>query len=211
MADEKDTTEAPDAAEDAQEAADAPDAAEDAQEAADAQDVAEDEQDPAADEATESDEASEATDSDSDSDVDEDEIGVVTLDGAILEEEEPEALTPDSDAKAEPYHAIMLLDEKGGNTNGQLWTFGGRIMLFAKADDAEKILAAVESAENHWALRGVTAVHLDALRGISAHSDIPLFVIEGFTPEGKVEAIPLDLHEATVRAGAPPPLPPKKG
>ncbi len=135
----------------------------------------------------------------------------MTLDDGLLEEEEPAALTPGPDAKAEPYYAIMLLDKEGGDTTGQLWTFGGRIMLFASSDDAEKILAAVESAENHWALRGVSAVHLDALRGISSNSDVPLFVIEGFTPEGQVEAIPLDLHEATVRAGAPPPLPQKKG
>ena len=116
-------------------------------------------------------------------------------------------LLPGPDAKAEPYHAIMEVDE-AGNATGQLWAHGGRLMLFESVNAAKKVLTAL--ADEHYQLRGVSQAHLHALQQVTAEK-VELYVVIGFTPAGKVEALPLEEHRARkAKAGSPPPLPPAK-
>lgn len=113
-------------------------------------------------------------------------------------------LCPDADAPAEPYHAIMFVDESG-NTTGDLWGQGDKLMLFESFNAAEKIVEALGNPS--YQLRGVTSKHLDALQDLTEDGRATLFVIVGFTPRGDVEAMPLKEHlERKSKAGTPPPL-----
>ena len=118
-----------------------------------------------------------------------------------------DALTPGPDAEADPYWAVMVTED--GATTGQVWTFSGKMMLFGEKEVAEKILGALEGGEITWALRGVTERHLKALKLISEGQGVELFVVAGFTAEGKVEAVPLRIDQARRNGPKPPPLPPK--
>lgn len=116
-------------------------------------------------------------------------------------------LCPDADAPAEPYHAIMFIDQDGVN-NGDLWGQGSKLMLFESLHAAEKIVEAL--ANPSYQLRGVTSQHLEALQNLTQDGRAELFVIVGFTPRGNVEAMPLTEHLARKsKAGNPPPLPKK--
>lgn len=105
-------------------------------------------------------------------------------------------LTPGPDAKAEPYTAIMETSDEG-NTTGNLWTFGGRIMLFKEAKHATSLLKAVkEQSGDNYATRGVTEDHLVHMRKISKDHKIPLFVVLDIKDDGTVEAFPIEQVEA---------------
>lgn len=111
---------------------------------------------------------------------------------------------PDENAPAEPYHAIMEVDDSG-NTTGTLWGQGDKLMLFDDTDAAQKIIAAL--ANPRYKLRGVTAKHLAELKKLDATGRASLFVIVGFTARGDIEAMPLSEHLARVtKAGNPPPI-----
>ena len=114
---------------------------------------------------------------------------------------------PDENAKAEPYHAIMFIDEDG-KTNGQLWGMNGSLMLFDNSLNAQNILKALNNPKLQ--LRGVTAQHLDMLKQLEASGSAKLFVIVGLTVLGQIEAIPLAEHmEQCSKAACPPPMPPR--
>ena len=111
---------------------------------------------------------------------------------------------PDETAPAEPYHAIMIVDENG-KTNGSLWGQGTQLMLFSNIDAAKKILEALNNPQLQ--LRGITKQHFAELKKLEESGRADLFVIVGFTPRGEVEAIPLAEHQASIsKAGNPPPL-----
>ncbi|MCL2325603.1 MAG: hypothetical protein FWC40_03775 [Proteobacteria bacterium] len=113
---------------------------------------------------------------------------------------------PDATAKAEPYHAIMFVDESGV-TNGQLWGQENKLMLFEGIHAAQKLLEALNNPS--YQLRGVTAAHLEALQILEADGRVQLFVIAGLTPSGDIEALPLSEHiMRRSKAGNPPPLRP---
>jgi len=115
---------------------------------------------------------------------------------------------PNADAPAEPYHAIMKIDDQG-NADGTIWGQGTKFMLFNDHVAAQKILEALAAPD--YALRGVTKEHLEVLKKIEASGRAELFVIIGFTANGQIEAMPLAEHLARVsKAGNPPPLP-KRG
>ncbi len=115
---------------------------------------------------------------------------------------------PDANAPAEPYHAIMSVDENG-NTDGTLWGMGTQLMLFDDCNAANQILAAI--ANPSFQLRGVSKAHLSELKKLAESGRAELFVIIGFTARGDIEAMPLSEHLARVsKAGTPPPLP-KRG
>lgn len=112
---------------------------------------------------------------------------------------------PDKNAPAEPYHAIMIVDEDG-KTNGSLWGQGTQLMLFDDTVAAQKIIEALKNPALE--LRGVTKEHLAELKKLEDSGHAELFVIIGFTARGDIEAIPLAEHQAKVsKAGTPPPLP----
>ena len=137
----------------------------------------------------------------------EEELELEEEDAADVDEEDPAVLTPGPDAPAEPYHAIMVVDDEG-QTSGELWAHGGRLMLFENKVAAEKVLGALEGGEIKYELRGVSVGHLAALKRLAAK--VPLFVVVGITPKGKVEALPLGEHiKQKMKAGSPPPLPKK--
>jgi hypothetical protein len=100
---------------------------------------------------------------------------------------EGDVFRPDSDAKAEPFHALMELD-KDGEATGSVWSFGGRLMLFKTTDVADKVLGSVNSDDTPFGLRGVTHDHLQALKNLASTQKIPLFVVTGITDDGKLEA-----------------------
>ncbi|MBQ9394503.1 MAG: hypothetical protein IJU23_03170 [Proteobacteria bacterium] len=111
---------------------------------------------------------------------------------------------PDENAPAEPYHAIMFTDDDG-KTNGNLWGQGTQLMLFDSVNAAKKILEALNSP--NLKLRGVTKAHFGELKKLEASGHCQLFVIDGFSPNGQIEAMPLAEHQARVtKAGNPPPL-----
>lgn len=115
---------------------------------------------------------------------------------------------PKADAHAEPYHAIMSVDENG-ETDGTLWGMGTQLMLFDDCNAANQILAAI--ANPSFQLRGVSKAHLAELKKLAESGRAELFVIIGFTARGDIEAMPLAEHLARVsKAGTPPPLP-KRG
>lgn len=115
---------------------------------------------------------------------------------------------PKADAPAQPYHAIMKIDEKG-ETDGTLWSQGDQLMLFDDCVAASKIIDIIGS--QNFAIRGVSKEHLEALQKLQDSGRIDLFVIIGFTAHGDIEAMPLAEHQARMKkAGNPPPLP-KKG
>ncbi|MDX9721461.1 MAG: hypothetical protein RBU37_11995 [Myxococcota bacterium] len=125
--------------------------------------------------------------------------------GESAEAPDMSVLLPGPEAPAEPFHAIMEVDEDG-NSTGQLWGFDGKLMLFESKAAAKAVLEKL--ADEHYQLRGVSAAHLDALQQVVADK-VPLFVIVGFNPYGKIEAMPLAEHLARkTKAGTPPPLPP---
>lgn len=100
-------------------------------------------------------------------------------------------LTPGPDAKAEPYYAIMETN-KSGKTTGNVWTFGGRIMLFKDEKHAKALLESLtQTDDGSYALRGVTKEHLDHIRKLSESHKIPVFVINSIADDGTVEAVPL--------------------
>lgn len=112
---------------------------------------------------------------------------------------------PDKDAPAEPYHAIMVVDEEG-KTDGNLWGQGIQLMLFDDIIAAQKIIEALNNPALQ--LRGVTKAHLGELKKLEESGHAELFVIIGFTAMGQIEAMPLAEHQARVsKAGNPPPLP----
>lgn len=114
------------------------------------------------------------------------------------------ACCPDEHAPAQPYHAIMKVDENG-STDGTLWGQGTKLMLFADRVAAEKVLDAL--GHQGFALRGVTKAHLEALKMLAESGRAELFVIIGFTGRGDIEALPLAEHlERVSKAGNPPPL-----
>lgn len=114
---------------------------------------------------------------------------------------------PDENAKAEPYHAIMFIDDDG-KTNGQLWGMNGSLMLFDNRLNAENILKALNNPKLQ--LRGVTAKHLEMLKSLEESGAAKLFVIVGVTVRGQIEAIPLAEHtEQRSKAACPPPMPPR--
>ena len=111
---------------------------------------------------------------------------------------------PDKDAPAQPYHAIMKIDDSG-HADGTLWGQGEKLMLFDDIIAAQKILEAINNPA--FQLRGVTAAHLEQLKQLADSGRAELFVIVGFTPNGEVEALPLAEHQARVsKAGNPPPI-----
>lgn len=138
-------------------------------------------------------------------------VDIDELDGRLEAEAlTSDTLTPGADAEAEPYHALMVVDAEG-RTTGQLWTFGGKMMLFGSEEVAQKVLGALEGGEIRWALRGVTARHLEALELISEGQGVELYVVRGLTPAGKVEAVPLKVDLPLRKGTRPPPLPPPRG
>jgi len=169
----------------------------------------EDEADEADADDSDEDESDEVDADDPDAD-DSDEDDVEEMDDDLVEsaeEEDPAILTPGPDAEADPYHAVMVVED--GETTGQIWTFGGRMMLFADEELAQKIKTALEGSDFDWQLRGVTADHLDALRRLSRSREIQLFVVVGFTDTGQVEAVPIEKDLPRRKGPKPPPLPPK--
>lgn len=116
-------------------------------------------------------------------------------------------LCPDESAPAQPYFAIMALDEER-MTNGQLWGVGDKLMLFDIHGVAEQTLHAINNPD--FAIRGVTKEHLEALKQLVEQGVAELYVMAGITPQGSLEAMPLNDHLALKsKAGSPPPLPPK--
>lgn len=114
---------------------------------------------------------------------------------------------PDASAKADPYYALMIIDDDG-NTNGQLWGMNGNLMLFDNLFVAQKIEKAINDPK--LAMRGITAAHLNELKKFEENEIAKLFVIVGLTIKGSVEAVPLSEHIASrSKAGSPPPMPPK--
>ncbi|MFA5624173.1 MAG: hypothetical protein WC966_03815 [Bradymonadales bacterium] len=117
-------------------------------------------------------------------------------------------LCPDESAPAQPYYAIMALDENG-STNGQLWGVGDKLMLFDKLAVAETTLKAINHPD--YAIRGVTKEHLEALMQLVEQGVAELYVMAGITPKGSLEAMPLKDHQDLIsKAGSPPPPPAKK-
>ena len=111
---------------------------------------------------------------------------------------------PDKDAPAQPYHAIMKIDDSG-HADGTLWGQGEKLMLFDDIIAAQRILEAINHPE--FQLRGVTSAHLEQLKKLADSGRAELYVIVGFTPGGEVEALPLAEHQARVsKAGNPPPI-----
>lgn len=114
---------------------------------------------------------------------------------------------PDENAKADPYYAIMFIDDDG-KTNGQLWGMNGSLMLFDNRLNAENILKVLDNPKLQ--LRGVTAKHLDMLKDLEESGAAKLFVIVGVTVRGQIEAIPLAEHTVQrSKAACPPPMPPR--
>ncbi|MBQ9818331.1 MAG: hypothetical protein IJM59_12825 [Proteobacteria bacterium] len=112
---------------------------------------------------------------------------------------------PDPETPAEPYHAIMMVNDDG-KTDGTLWGQGTKLMLFDDIIAARKILEALNNSS--FQLRGVSKAHLGELKKLEESGRAELFVIVGFTPRGDIEAMPLAEHLARVsKAGNPPPLP----
>lgn len=115
---------------------------------------------------------------------------------------------PKADSPAEPYHAIMSVDDNG-ETDGTLWGMGTQLMLFDDCNAANQILTAL--ANPKFQLRGVSKAHLAELKKLAESGRADLFVIIGFTARGDIEAMPLAEHLSRVsKAGTPPPLP-KRG
>ncbi len=120
-------------------------------------------------------------------------------------------LTPGTDVKADPFHAIMAVDEDG-NTTGQLWGAGVRLMLFESLHAAKSVLKALDGLKGEeqqaYELRGVSAEHLQALQKLAENDVAELFVIVGINPQGDVEALPYEEYNASKsKAGLPPPVP----
>ncbi|MBR4984970.1 MAG: hypothetical protein IKY83_04445 [Proteobacteria bacterium] len=111
---------------------------------------------------------------------------------------------PGPDARPEPYHAVMKIGEDG-NTDGQLWGMGSQLMLFDDLSCAKQIIDALGDAS--WQIRGVTKAHLGELKKLQEAGVAQLFVIVGFVNGGRIEAMPLDEHQARMKkAGTPPPI-----
>ena len=115
---------------------------------------------------------------------------------------------PKANSPAEPYHAIMSVDDNG-ETDGTLWGMGTQLMLFDDCNAANQILTALNNPK--FQLRGVSKAHLAELKKLAESGRADLFVIIGFTARGDIEAMPLAEHTARMsKAGTPPPLP-KRG
>lgn len=115
-----------------------------------------------------------------------------------------DVLTPGPDVEGEPYWAIMHVDDDG-NTDGNLWSFGKRIMLFFDREIADTLMnsVAAKDKDNKYARRGVTEAHLESIQAMVDGSDVELFVVLSLDG-GTIEAIPLAEHLDEM----PPPLPP---
>ncbi len=114
-------------------------------------------------------------------------------------------LSPGPDAPAEPYFAIMHVDAQGA-TDGNLWTFGKRIMLFHDGDLAQRVTDSLNKpgGEVQYGRRGVTEAHLEAIQKLVEGTEVELFVVIGIDAKGTIEAVPLAEHQEML----PPPLPP---
>lgn len=114
-------------------------------------------------------------------------------------------LSPGPDAPAEPYFAIMHVDAQGV-TDGNLWTFGKRIMLFPDGDLAQRVAGSLNKpdGDTQYGRRGVTEAHLEAIKGLVEGTEVEVFVVIGIDPKGTIEAVPLAEHQEML----PPPLPP---
>jgi len=119
--------------------------------------------------------------------------------------EAPEAdvLRPGPDVEGEPYWCIMH-EDRDGNVDGNVWSFGPRIMLFFDKDIATRLMTTFSKAgSTTYVLRGVTEAHLAKLQQVAEASELEVFValkIHGRS----IEAIPVEEHMAE----APPDLPP---
>lgn len=115
-----------------------------------------------------------------------------------------DVLTPGPDVEGEPYWAIMHVDD-AGNTDGNFWSFGKRIMLFFDKDVADQLMASVAKKDtaNKYGRRGLTAAHLESVQTMVDGTDVELFVVLSIDG-GQIEAIPLAEHMDEL----PPPLPP---
>lgn len=113
---------------------------------------------------------------------------------------EGDLFSPEEDAEAEPFWALMELGPDGTVT-GSVWSFGGRLMLFQETEVADKVLGSISSEEAPFVLRGVTHDHLQALKNLASTSQIPLFVVVGIAEDGRLEAHAIAEVET-------PPLPP---
>ena len=115
---------------------------------------------------------------------------------------------PDESAKAEPYYALMFVDENG-KTDGNLWGMDGNLMLFDNLLVAKQLQKTINN--NAISVRGVTKEHLEELKKLEDSGSAHLVVILGITVKGKIEALPLAEHSAArTSVGTPPPIPSKK-
>ncbi len=111
-------------------------------------------------------------------------------------------MRPGPDAPAEPYYAIMS-EGQGGRTEGNIWSFGARLMLFFDRAIGERVMTSVSTDGAPYVIRGVTEAHLAKLQHIVEDSQLELFVALRIR-DGSIEAIPVHEHLAE----APPTLPP---
>lgn len=104
-------------------------------------------------------------------------------------------LVPGPDAPAEPFYAVMHVDDEG-NTDGKVWSYGKRLMLMSNRDLADKIITMLgkQDKDNKYGARGVTKGHLEAIKGSIEGSEVEIFVIENIEG-GAIEAVPIADHQ----------------